>query len=86
MDLLLRRSLKSRIEQFGINHTETLFTMNKVGRKLAVCEEYNEAEQMLRKSHESFNSLLGSDHYMKIRCQNDLKQLRSMMNIRNTLD
>ena len=78
---LLRRSLKSRIDEFGINHPETLFTMNKLGRKLAVCKEYKEAEQMFRKSLEGFQLLLGVDHLLTKRCQNDLKQLKSIMNI-----
>ena len=61
---LLRRSLLSRIEKLGINHPDTLFTMNKLGRKLALCKEYEQAEQMFQKSLKGFKAFLGHNHHI----------------------
>ena len=83
---LLRRSLLSRIEKLGINHPDTLFTMNKLGRKLALCKEYEQAEQMFQKSLKGFKAFLGHNHHITMRCENDLKQLRSMIKNRHKFD
>ena len=68
---LLRPLMETQIKALGPEDPNTLFTMNKLGRKLAVCEEHEEAEELFRKSLEGFEKIWGSDHPMTRRCRSD---------------
>ena len=73
---LLRPLMETQIKALGPEDPNTLFTMNKLGRKLAVCEEHEEAEELFRKSLEGFEKLWGADHLITRRCRSDMKRLK----------